>query len=81
MISCDQHDYIEIACTFAYPLRVTMRSGAVFECIALDTGLNERRQECVQVRVDDQLQLLVLDDIATLEAKVSNPHFSKIAIA
>lgn len=39
MISCEQHDYIEIVCTFNYPIKLMMKSGQVIEGIALDTQI------------------------------------------
>ena len=48
MISCDQYDYIEIVCTFQYPIKVTMKLGDVVECVALDTARNENKEECIK---------------------------------
>ena len=79
MISCDQHDYIEIACTFRYPLKLTLRSGAVIECVALDTELDDNRNECIKVDVKGAQSLIVLEDISVLEACVDNPHFHRVS--
>lgn len=78
MISCDDYDYIEIACTYKYPIRLTMRSGEVLECIALDTSLNESRAECIKVDVSGINRLVVLDNILELEVRVKNPHFDSV---
>jgi len=51
MLTCDQHDYIEIVCTFRYPIKLTMKSGAVIECVALDTARNENSDENMKVDV------------------------------
>ena len=79
MISCDQHDHIEIACTFRYPLKLTMRSGLVIDCIAIDTGLNENRDECILVNIDGTESLVVLENISVLEVSVDNPHFHTVS--
>jgi Rho-binding antiterminator len=78
MITCDQHDYIEIACTFRYPIKLTMNSGIVIECIAIDTKLNENRVECIMVNLKEDASLIVLDEISKLEVCVDNPHFHTI---
>jgi len=78
MISCEHHDYIEIACTYRYPLRLTMRSGEVLEGMALDTGLNKTRAECIKVDASGKNRLVVLDDILEMEARVKNPHFNSV---
>ena len=79
MISCDQHDYIEIVCTFKYPIKLTLKSGRVIECIGLDTQLNENREESMKVDVKGTEELIILDELSTLEVCVDNPHFQVVA--
>ncbi|WP_281559954.1 Rho-binding antiterminator [Thalassomonas sp. RHCl1] len=79
MISCDQHDYIEIVCTFQYPIKLTMKTGIVVECIALDTKLNENRDECIKVDLNGAERLFILDNISVLEVCVDNPHFHTVS--
>ena len=81
MISCDQHDYIEIVCTFQYPIKLTMKSGIVMECVALDTALNENREECIKVNLSGDQLLVVLEDILKLEVCVENPHIKTISFS
>jgi Rho-binding antiterminator len=78
MISCDHHDYIEIACTYRYPIKLTMKSGNVIQGIALNTAFNAGRDECIRVDLKGTEKLVVLDDISTLEACVDNPHFHTV---
>ena len=79
MITCDQHDYIEIVCTFRYPIKLTMKSGAEIECIAFDTKLNENRVECINVIVNGVESLIVLEDISVLDVCVDNPHLRRLS--
>ena len=79
MITCDQHDCIEIACTFGYPIKLTMNSGIVIECIALDTKINESQAECIKVNLKEVESLIVLDDISKLEVCVENPYFHTVS--
>ena len=81
MISCEQHDYIEIVCTYKYPIKLTMKSAVVIKCVALDTCLDENRLECIKVGIDGVDNLVVLDDISLLEVCVSNPHFSSVTFS
>lgn len=81
MISCDQHDYIEIVCTFQYPIKLTMKTGIVIECVALDTALNENREECIKVNLSGDQLLVVLENILKLEVCVENPHFKTISFS
>ncbi len=79
MITCAQHDYIEIVCTFRYPIKLTMKSGIVIECVPLDTKLNENKVECIKVDLNGDDSLIVLDDISKLEVCVANPHFHVVS--
>lgn len=79
MISCEQHDYIEIACMFRYPIKLTMHSGIVIECIAVDTTLNDNKLECIKVDFKEGETLIIIDDIAQLDVCIDNPHFHTIS--
>ncbi len=75
MISCQQYDYIEIACMYHYPLRVVLKNGDSIEGKALDTKRNDTKQECIELQTEQGKSLAVLDEIKTLEVLIKNPHF------
>lgn len=75
---CEQHDYIELVCTYRYPLKLILHSGERIECIALDTQYDQARRECMKVSVAGEDRLIILDDMASLEVCVSNPHVTKL---
>ncbi len=79
MINCDQHDYIEIACTYRYPITLTLKSGEIVKCIGIDTQYDDQRRECIQVDSEGTTRLVVLDTIARLEANQKNPHFQAVS--
>ena len=79
MITCNQYDYIEIACMHRYPVKLTMRSDSVIEGIAQDTKRNDFREECILIRGDQTDTLVVLNEIAKLEVTIENPHFTKVS--
>lgn len=79
MISCDHHDYIEIVCTFLYPIKLTMQRGDVIEGIALDTQRDANKNECIKITVQGVERLIVLDEIATVDVCVDNPHFMSVS--
>jgi Rho-binding antiterminator len=58
-----------------------MKSGIVMECVALDTALNENREECIKVNLSGDQLLVVLEDILKLEVCVENPHFKTISFS
>ncbi|WP_221076876.1 Rho-binding antiterminator [Agarivorans aestuarii] len=79
MISCDNYDYIEIACMYRYLVRVLLVSGEQIQGLALDTKRNQHKQECILLEQANQQILVVLDDIEQLEVLVDNPHFTKVS--
>jgi len=79
MISCEQHDYIEIACLYNYRVRLTIDSGIQLEGVAVDTVRNHDQEECIKIRDGSSEHLVVLDTITTMEAFVENRHFKVIS--
>ncbi len=78
MISCDQHDYVEIACMFNYLIKLTLNSGYELQGVALDVKRNESREECIKIKVDNTEELVVLDSVLKMEVLVDNPHFKVV---
>ena len=79
MITCDQHDYIEIACTFQYPIKLTMKNGDELKCVAIDTCLDSNKNECIKVEVNGSTRLVILDDVSKMQACIDNPHFQSVS--
>lgn len=78
MISCEQQDYVEIACMYNYLIKLTLKSGEKFEGIAFDVKQNKNREECINIRVNDIDSMVVLDSISQMEVLVDNPHFKVV---
>ena len=78
MISCNQHDYIEIACTYRFLVRITMKSGDSVEGIAFDTGFNDKREESIKLEVEGKEAWLVLDQVSRIDVLIENPHFKTV---
>ncbi|WOH36418.1 Rho-binding antiterminator [Thalassotalea fonticola] len=79
MISCEQHDYVEIACMYNYLIRLTLNSGDEFEGVALEVKRNKSREECVKIKINNTESLFVLDSVSKIEALVDNPHFKVVS--
>lgn len=75
MMSCEQHDYIEIACLYRYAVTLTLTSGTTLSGIALDTARDQLRQECIKILADGTEQLIPLADISRMTVNTDNPHF------
>lgn len=79
MISCNAHDYIEIVCMYHFPIKITMKSGEIVECTALDTHYNSAREECIKVNVKGIKSEVIVGNISQLEVCIDNPHFKQIS--
>lgn len=78
MISCSEYDYIEIVCMYRYPIRLTLKSGKVMECKALDTARNQNREECIKVELQGLETLVELSQLSVMEVLIDNPHFREV---
>lgn len=78
MLSCDIHDYVEIAALYRLPVRLKMRNGNSVIGIAVDVFADDQKRECIMLETEDGPQSLVLDNCSGMEAMVKNRHFEHI---
>lgn len=78
MIACQQYDYIEIACMYKFPLKLTLKSGLKLEGVACTTKINDKHEECLILKAENQDEAVVLNDLAIMEVQIENPHFKVI---
>lgn len=78
MISCEIHDYVEIACMYKLSITVTFKTGEKLSGIASDTGYDANRAECIKLIVDNETRLLPLVDLESMTANRANPHFDVV---
>ncbi|PSV53475.1 transcriptional regulator [Photobacterium sp. GB-50] len=78
MISCHQHDYIEIACMLHLNVSLTYKNGEKISGIAQDTCYNAQREECIKLKMNNTVSTIVLDHLASMQALTANPHFETV---
>lgn len=78
MISCQQYDYLEIACLYRFVVRVTLDDHSIYEGIAQNTRYNAHHQECLLLKTQQEEILLPTEQMLSLQAVTRNPHFSLI---
>lgn len=78
MISCNQHDYIEIVCMYRYPVKLTLKSAEIVAGIAVDTVRDAQREECIKLTTESGEILVVLNQLKQLEVTVENPHLRHV---
>jgi len=77
-IACDLHDYLEIACLFAYQVRITLVTGETFTGVAKTTRV-ENKKELLVLAVDNaQLQKIETPKLKTMEVLTPNAKFTRI---
>ena len=78
-IDCNLYDYVEIACLYRYPVRVTITDGTSLTGIAVDTVIDADKSESLKLDVDDgDSRLIRLDTLVVLEALATDARFSKV---
>ncbi|MDP5293316.1 Rho-binding antiterminator [Oceanimonas sp. CHS3-5] len=78
MMSCEQHDYIEIACLYRYAVTLTLVSGEQVSGMALNTTRNTDKEECLTLLIGNEVRLLPLASLARMTAVQPNPHFVQV---
>ena len=78
MISCANHDYVEIACMYRFEIKLVFKNGQIVQGIAFQTTYNENREECMVLKTEKGSEEIVLKQIALMEAVTKNPHSEKI---
>ena len=78
IISCQVHDYIEIACIYGYRLQLTLDNGEIIEGQALTTLTSGKQEFLVIHQQRGQQQRIELNRIKTMQALTANPHFERI---
>ena len=78
MITCDQSDYLEIACLYRIPIALSFVDGQRIEGVPLDTGYNELRQECLLMKRGEDEEWIVLENARSMTALTDNNHFTQI---
>ncbi|MGH1440370.1 MAG: Rho-binding antiterminator [Cellvibrionaceae bacterium] len=78
MVNCEQHDYLEIACTFTLAISLTLDNSHVVTGIASDILYNQNKEHCISLKQDQKQILLALNTIKSMTAITVNPHFTTV---
>ena len=78
MISCAHHDYVEIACMYHFVVRLVFDNGQIIQGKAFQTVYDENKQECIVLETESGNEMVVLEQVVSMEAVTKNPHFEKV---
>lgn len=76
-ISCELHDFVEVACMYGYRLRLILKNNQVIEGKAIDIMNSPERHECLVIDSDSQQQI-ELTQLAKMEVLTPNAKFSEV---
>jgi len=80
-ISCDLHDYIEVACMYGYQVRLILKDQSTVEGKAKDILTDAEKREFLLLETasgSQQIELISLDKLQVLTA---NAHFSEVVFS
>ena len=77
-ISCQLHDYIEIACLYQLEISIALIDGRNMQGSAMTTETTPEREELLILKTTSGPQKINLSDIKSMTALTDNPHFSQI---
>ncbi|QPK64976.1 Rho-binding antiterminator [Methylomonas sp. LL1] len=76
-ISCDQHDYLEIACMHGYQVKLTLKDHQTLEGKAIDTLTTAEKREYLIID-NGQRQQVELNRLKKLQVMTSNAQFKEV---
>ena len=75
ILACHHHDSVELVCTFALEVELTLRNGGICTGIARDTKTSADKHEYLLLEIGGILSEVNLLDIASIKAVTDNPYF------
>ncbi len=78
IISCATHDFIEIACTFGYEVRLELFTGSALQGKAKTTETSKDKKEYLLLDCQQDVKKIELINIKKMMAIQPNPHFTSI---
>lgn len=77
-ISCELHDYIEIACVYGYQVRLKFKDGQQLEGKAVDI-ITADKHEYLLIRNDKEQHSIDLTEVAKLQVLTPHAKFSEVS--
>ncbi|MFC0119767.1 Rho-binding antiterminator [Pseudoalteromonas xiamenensis] len=77
MLSCEQHDYLEVACVYHFELEVTTTDGHSYLGLAKDVRY-ENKTQCLVLESGSVQNAVSIAQITSLVALTDNPYFQRV---
>ena len=76
-ISCELHDFIEVACMYRYQLKLSLKNNQVIEGKAIDIVNSPEGRECLVID-RDPWQQVELTQLTKMEVLTPNAKFNQV---
>ncbi|MDP1557974.1 MAG: Rho-binding antiterminator [Nitrosomonas sp.] len=76
-ISCELHDFIEVACMYGYQVRLELKDQQVFEGKARDITTSEKREYLI-ISNEQQQQQVELTQLVRMQVLTPNARFTEV---
>jgi len=79
VISCELHDFVEVACMYGYRLKLTLKDNQIIEGKAIDIENSAEKRECLVISHDDNTrQHIDLTELTKMEVLTPNAKFQEV---
>jgi len=78
-ISCELHDYLEIACMYGYRVRLTIKNHQTIEGKAIDTVTTAEKREYLVIDNGHEKHEVELNQLVKMEVLTPNAKFKKVS--
>ncbi|MDH5480886.1 MAG: Rho-binding antiterminator [Nitrosomonas sp.] len=77
-ISCELHDFVEVACMYGYQLKLTLKDSQTMEGKAIDIICSTNTGECLVIDNQGTKQQIELTKLAKMEVTTPNSKFKEV---
>lgn len=79
VISCELHDFVEVACMYGYRLKLILKNNQIIEGKAIDIENSAQKKECLVITNDaNARQHIDLTELAKMEVLTPNAKFQEV---
>jgi Rho-binding antiterminator len=77
-ISCELHDYLEIACLYGYRVKLTLKDHSTIEGKALDLLTSAEKREYLILDNGQEQQHIELNQLSNMQVLTVNARFKAV---
>jgi Rho-binding antiterminator len=78
-ISCELHDYLEIACMYGYRVKLTLKDQQIIEGKAVDVLTTAEKREFMVIDNGREQQQIEVNQLGKMQVLTANAKFKEIS--